>query len=158
MSFSVKYTGGSLVDWVRAGREPMQRTMRAVANAGAEELARRAAEHTPAETGNTAASWRTVPARPTRNGWEASAETSHPLAHLLEYGTDPHRLAPDDAQALDTPEGPRAGAEHPGSRAHHMMARAAAELEESLDAIAAPHLAAWEREADALAKRHRGIE
>ena len=142
------FTGGSLLDLLGGGntREPSQRARRDIAADAGDEMTRKAAANTPRQSGRTAGAWRTTPVTKTRNGYESGTENSRPEAVWLEYGTEPHDLKPRSAQALDTPEGPRAGARSPGTPALYPLARAAEEVEAELPAIAEPTLQRWARE------------
>jgi hypothetical protein len=56
-------------------------------------------------------------------------QNDHWRAHWAEWGTRPNRIEPEDQEAIETPEGPRAGAKHPGYPGAHMLSRAAIEPE-----------------------------
>jgi hypothetical protein len=68
------------------------------------------------------------------------------------------RVKPKRAKALDTPQGPRSKAEHPGTEGQDPLARAAAAVEESWPTLAQPSMQEWAAEIEANAKRHFGIE
>jgi hypothetical protein len=154
------YSGGSLTDLVKAAtvRPPTRRAVRDLADAAGRAMTERARENTPTRTGVTAASWSQLRVRQTRDG-NAESGTTNPRfeARLLEHGVRPHPIKPRSAEAIDTPEGPRAEADHPGIAAHHPLARAAAEVEASFPAIAEPTLDKWADDIEGRAAKHRGI-
>jgi hypothetical protein len=150
----VAYVGlkGDLVAlFAEEARAVTDQAVRQVAADAGEAMTRAAVAHTAKRTGNLASKWRTLSVERVAGGYESGTENPDYRALFLEYGTDPHRLAPDDAQALDTPDGPRAAADHPGSRGQHMLARAAAEVEQALEAIAQPTLEAWAMSVERIA-------
>lgn len=132
--------------------------MRDLAQAGGDALTERAERNTPRRTGELAERWRTLPVKITPQGAQSGTENPDYRARFAEYGVDPHDLKPRSAEALDTPEGPRAGAHHPGHEGAHPLARAAAEIEAELPAIAQPALARWAAEVEAAARTHPRIQ
>jgi hypothetical protein len=72
-------------------------------------------------------------------------------------GHRPAPIAPEDQEAITTPEGPRAGAMHPGQPGAHMLSRAAHEVELEFPALAQDELAEWATAAEANARRKAGI-
>jgi hypothetical protein len=153
------YSGGSLTDLVKAAtvRPPTRRAVRDLADAAGRAMTERARENTPTRTGVTAASWSQLRVRQTRDAAESGTENRSHKAHWLEWGVKPHKIRPRDAEAIDTPEGARAEADHPGIAAHHPLARAMAEVEAALPAIAEPILEDWAEEIERNAARHPGI-
>ena len=151
------YEGGSLVDLLSVRRTtgpPTSRAMRDIAESVAEEWRDRAAAHTPVRTGRLRRSWRVISATRITDGYSSGVVNYSPLAHLLEYGVQPHELEPEGAEALG---GPRASAEHPGHRGHHMLSLSAAEIEYRWVQVAEPHMRAWAEEVEHRAKAHKGI-
>jgi hypothetical protein len=153
------YSGGSLTDLVKAAtvRPPTRRAVRDLADAAGRAMTERARENTPTRTGVTAASWSQLRVRETRDGAESGAENPSHKAHWLEWGVKPHKIRPRSAESIDTPEGQRAEADHPGTRAYHPLARAMAEVEASFPAIAEPTLRGWADDIEGRAAKHRGI-
>lgn len=135
--------------------------MRNIAQAGGHRLTERAAAHTPVRTGTLASKWRSLDVTPAAeegiNGWTSGTENPDYRARWIEHGVEPHEIRPRRAEALDTPEGPRGGVEHPGHPGAHMLAQAAQEVELVLGEIAQPHLWRWAAQSERLAKRHFGI-
>ena len=160
------YVGGSLVDLFKAQTTgpPTTRALRRTAEIAGVELTRRATGHTPVVTGELASKWRPLAVTPTEDGDGFTSGTENPdwRAHMVEYGTEPHTIRPkrgdQGAGALDTPEGPRGGAEHPGSHGAFMLARAMEEIYSEIGNLAQPALSAWARDIEERAKRHKGIE
>lgn len=159
------YVGGSLVDFVQAAKgAPVDRAVRNIAQVVGSELTTRAALHTPVgRTGSLARKWRSLPVLPAEGGgWVSGTENPDHRALWIEYGVEPHRLKPrrrDDApDALDTPEGPRGSADHPGFVGVFPLHRAMHEVEGELEVIAQPAVSAWAAESEARAKRHTGID
>ncbi len=106
-------------------------------------MTERAAEHTPRLTGRTAASFKPTPTRRTGERVVGGTHSNSFRARLLEHGTRPHRIEPKRSDALSTPEGPRAGADHPGTQPTHAVARAVAETEQALPRIAMRSSDGW---------------
>jgi hypothetical protein len=154
------YEGGDLRDLFKPATTdaPTRRALRNVAQAAGEEMTERAARHTPKRTGDLARKWRSIPVTETPSAAHSGTENPDFRARLLEHGVGPHALRPKDADALATPEGPRGGARHPGFAGRHMLARAVAEVDAELPAIARPHLERWAREIETEAAKHPGIE
>jgi hypothetical protein len=129
------------------------------------ELTDRARRYTPLGTGedygHVRDAWEELEAeRASRRGfdaYESGAVNPHYRATWLEYGTEPRVIEPDEAEAIDTPEGPRARARHPGTRGAHMLLRAMTELEVEFPALAQPELGAWAAAAERNAKRQPGV-
>jgi hypothetical protein len=117
----------------------------------------RAAELTPRRTGRTALKWTVTEVVRTPVGYSANVENPSFKARLLEFGIAPHRLKGKRKDALSTPEGPRANADHPGVRPYAMLSVSAAEVEGALEEIAQPIMTAWIEQIEQRAKRHRGI-
>jgi hypothetical protein len=84
-------------------------------------------------------------------------QNDHWRAHRAEWGTGPHVIAPDDNEAIETPQGPRARARHPGYPGAHMLARVAHEVEVEFPVLAQEELAAWASAGEANARRRPGI-
>lgn len=144
------YRGGSLTDLFAPAtmRAATVRAQRSIAKAGGDALTHRAKRHTPQDSGATAAQGRSLAVRKVPEGYEGGTENPHYVARFVEHGVRRHDLKPTGErgeEALSTPEGPPAGARHPGHRGAHPLARAAAEVEAELAAIAQPHLSAWPR-------------
>ena len=153
------YEGGDLRDLFSRSTvgPPTDRALRDIAHAGGERLTGSAAEHTPTDTGRTRERWRTLPVERVPEGYASGTENPSQVARFLEYGTSPHTIGPEQQEAVETPEGPRAEVHHPGTHGHHMLAKASAEVEAELPAIAQPHLSEWAASIEANAKRHKGI-
>jgi hypothetical protein len=136
-------------------------TARKLADTGAASMTERARNHTPVEFGTTRASWEAKRAERTQveglPAYEGRAENDHYVAKFLEHGTVAHEEVPDDAEALETPEGPRRLVRHPGMEPRHILSRAATELEAAFPAEAQPVLEEFKRaqEADTRSKRGR---
>ena len=159
------YRGGSLTDLFKAEttQPPTRNGLRDIADAAGAAMTEATRQHTPVKTGRTRDSWRQLPVRRVRHesgaaAYESGVTSSYYKARWLEEGTEPHRIEPKQAQAIDTPDGPRAGAEHPGTEPHYMTRKAAAEVEQALEEIAQPHLSKWAADIERRAKRHKGIE
>lgn len=121
--------------------------LRRVAQDAGEQITSRARAMTPVDTGALASAWAPIPARQVAPGtWESGATNRHYTAGWVEYGTLPHELKPKRAKAINTPEGPRASADHPGSVGAFMLARALAEVYAELPTLAAPALHGWARQ------------
>lgn len=116
-----------------------------------------AAAHTPKRGGEVAVAWRKLPVTKVPDGYESGTENPDYRARFLEHGTEPHEITPKRARALGLPNAPRGAAHHPGIKASHMTAKAAAEVEATLDVIAAPHLRRWAEEIEDNAAKHKGI-
>jgi hypothetical protein len=138
-------------------RAPTHRAMRKVAASVGNEMTNRAAAHTPKRTGRIAGLWRTLPVEPTPEGFRSGTTNPSYVARFLEHGVEPHELKPKRGQALGTPEGPRAHAHHPGFGGAHMLAKAMGEVEAIFPALAQPHMTAWAKEIEEVAKRHPGV-
>jgi len=154
------YIGGSLEDLVESFTGPTRRAARNMAEAGGDYLVERAQAHTPVETGEVRESWHRKPTgfrHEVTDIYESGVESEHYRARWVEHGVKPHRIEPDDEQAIETPEGPRAGADHPGFTGFHPVANAAAELEAKGDAILRPEAERWKQETEAEAASHPGI-
>jgi hypothetical protein len=128
-----------------------------LAQAGGDALTEAAERNTPRRTGELAEKWRTLPVKVTPEGAQSGTENPDYRARFIEYGVDAHDLRPRRAEALETPEGPRGGAHHPGHEGTHPLARAAAEVEAELPAVAQPALSKWAAEIERAAKNHPGI-
>jgi len=116
--------------------------------------------HSPKATGRFAVKWESSAASPTMggaHGWQAEVSNDSFLAAWIELGVQPHAIDPEDGEAIATPDGPRAGAMHPGTRALHPLGRAMDETEAALPGIAEPHLREWSEEIESNAARHQGI-
>jgi hypothetical protein len=153
------YRGGKLTSLAgsRTWGPPTRRAVMDLADAGGRELTDRAARNTPRESGHLARKWEQLPVTRTPDGAESGTTNPDYRALFVEEGVDPHDLTPRRAEAIDTPEGPRASADHPGHRGSHMLARAAAEVEAELPAIGAPALRRWADEVEERAARHQGV-
>ena len=66
-------------------------------------------------------------------------------------------IEPEYKEAIETPEGLRARAHHPGYPGAHMLAGAAHEVEFEFRALAQDELRAWAEAAEANARRRPGI-
>lgn len=145
------YSGGSLTSlFSEANTRPAtDRMLRRVAQDAGEQITSRARAMTPVDTGALASAWAPIPSRQVAPGtWESGATNQHYTALWVELGVEPHEIRPKRAKAIGTPEGPRAGADHPGSVGAFMLARALAEVAAELPAIAAPALNGWAREVE----------
>jgi hypothetical protein len=159
------YIGGSLKGLVEAVSEVTPLAAFAMADAGADYLHRQARFYTPIgpgrDGGHVYTAWEKVPVERRRVGgypaWEGGARNQHYRVGWLEYGTAPRVIEPDDQQAIETPEGPRAAAHHPGTRGEHMMLRATLDLEANAERVLAPKAHAWAAAAEANARRKPGI-
>lgn len=159
------YLGGSLKSLVSAVREVTPPAARSMADTGGRMLTIRTRDGTPVgpgtDGGHVRDSWYQLPVeRESRGGLDAYSSgvaSDHYRARWVEWGVAPHEIRPEDAEAVTTPEGPRAGAESPGYRGAHPLARAAFELENTLPELLEPELEAWSKAAEANAKRQPGI-
>ena len=151
------YSGASLKGLVEAVSEVTPLAARNLCEAGTEEMYHRAQRYTPVRSGAVRASWQTTLVERHGRIYEARVQNTHWRAHWAEWGTGPHRIAPDDQEAITTPEGPRAGAMHPGQPGSHMLSRAAHEVEVEFPALAQDELQAWAKTAEANARRRPGI-
>ncbi len=110
--------------------------------------------HTPTRTGRTRDSFKQTPVRhqpPDR--YVSGVESNYFKARLQEYGVKEHDLRPKDPDgALATPEGPRAGAHHPGHGGAHMVSKGGAEVEARLARIAEDKLNRMARRIERLAE------
>ena len=154
------YVGGDLSKMFTESTTdpPTRRMMRDVAEGIGEAWTEAARQHTPRETGRLASRWRTLPVEKTPEGYTSGTENPDFRALLVEYGVEDHTLRPRHADALDTPEGPRANAEHPGHDGAHMLAKSAHEIDATWPSIAQPHLSRWAADVERNAKRHPGID
>ena len=141
--------------------EPARLAARRMAERGGERMTELARDGTPVETGEVRASWEQVPVtrerHPAGPAYRSGVRSEHYRARWVEYGVQRHEIRPDDEQALDTPRGPRAGADHPGYPGRHPVANAAAYLEANFAREMAPEAERWAAEQDAAAKRREGI-
>ena len=157
------YRGGDLSDLFKQETTgpPTERALRSIADSGGAEMTKRTRAHTPVDTGRTRDSFEQVPVQKiVGGGYRSGTESHHYKARWLEHGTKAHRIEPKRGKgkrAISTPEGARASADHPGTVGHHMVARAAVEVEAGLDQIARPHLETWARDVEQNAKRNKGI-
>jgi len=159
------YLGGRLTDLVRGVREVTPPAARAMAAIGGRHLTLRTRDGTPigpgTDYGHVRGSWTEKEVEHQRSGgidrYRSGVESHHYRAPWVEWGVEPHDIEPDDAQAIDTPEGPRAGAHHPGYPGAHPVAKAVAELEATLPEVMQPELEAWAKAAEANAKRYPAI-
>lgn len=157
------YRGGSLVPLFsrETTAPPTTRLLEGVADRAGYTMTELARANTPKRTGRLAAKWRQIPTHETDHGGErafvSGATNPDHRARWVEDGTEAHDLRPKRARALDTPEGPRAGAHHPGAEAQHPLAHAAHETEIVWRALGEPLLHEWADEIEAAAKRHKGI-
>ncbi len=69
-----------------------------------------------------------------------------------------HTIKPKRADALETPEGPRAEVDHPGYSGFHPVAKAALDAEVHFDETPTPAAKRWAAETEANARRHKGIK
>lgn len=156
------YHGDSLASFVRAAKAPTQRAARRMADRGGAVMTERTRVHTPVETGEVRRSWRQKPTALERldatDTYVSGVETEHWRAPMIEHGVEPHRIEPkhdadpETPEAIETPAGPRAGADHPGYPGAHAVAKAAAELEATGDTVLRPELLRWKAEAEAAAR------
>lgn len=156
------YVGDSLANFVRAIEAPTSRAARRMADKGGAVMTERTKAHTPVQTGEVRASWRQKSTAAQRinatDAYVSGVETHHWRAPMVEHGVRPHRIEPkhdadpETPEALETPEGPRAGADHPGYPGAHAVAKAAAELDATGATILRPELERWKREAEAAAR------
>jgi hypothetical protein len=136
-----------------------------MAEAGGDYLLERAQFYTPVgpgrDGGHVPDAWEPVEVKRRRIGgyvaYTSGAMNRHYRAGWIEWGTAPHRIEPEDEQAITTPEGLRAGAMHPGTRGAHMAAKAATDLDAHGPEVLAPELRAWATAAEANARRRPGI-
>jgi Bacteriophage HK97-gp10, putative tail-component len=133
--------------------------LREVADVGGALMTQLAEEFTPRVTGELAEGWEQLPVEVAEHGGEraytSGTENRVWYAHLVNYGVEAHDLKPKRAGALDTPEGPRASAEHPGHEGAYMLENAAANTDALIGEVAQPHLAAWAAAQEARASADR---
>jgi hypothetical protein len=157
----VPYRGGKLTALCgsKTWAAPTRRAVMDLADAGGRELTDRARRNTPRQTGRLAEKWEQLPVKRVPEGAQSGAQNEDFRMLFIEAGTDPHRIEPRRAEALDVPAAgePRAGVDHPGHEGAHPLARAAAETEAELPAIAAPALRRWADEVEAEAATHPGV-
>jgi hypothetical protein len=135
--------------------------LRSMADRGGEAMTEIARERTPLgpgkDYGHVRESWRRKPvtreSRPGGAGYASGVESDHYRARWVEWGVGPHNIDPKDAEAIQTPEGPRAAAHHPGYAGAHPVAQAAAAVDAGFGGLMRPEAQAWAREAEANAKR-----
>ena len=136
----------------RVARERTGEAVERIADSAADHMLDAAKRITPEESGRARESWTRTPTHRTRYAGEPAAEggieSSYYVTRFLERGTEPHRIEPEDEEAITPGPGaePRASAEHPGIRAMRITARAAEETEFAIDEIAQPHLERWAEE------------
>jgi hypothetical protein len=111
---------------------------------------------TPRRTGETAEAWTEL--RIVGGGDRVTSGTTNASwkARLLENGWAEHEVQPKrrgDAQAVSTPEGPRAHATVPAFDGTHALARAAEAVEQHWERAAQPDLQRWAREVEQRASR-----
>jgi len=162
------YEGGKLADLVQAVQASTPRAARSMAEKGGEYLVERARVHTPVDSGEVRDSWEQKETALERinaaDTYTSGVESHHHVARWVEWGVDPHRIEPEKdtdpetPEALTTPEGPRAGADHPGFRGFHPVASAAAELDAKGEKILRPEVERWKAEVEAAARAKRGIQ
>lgn len=131
----------------------VKQTAREIADDVGREMTAATKRHTPVRTGRTRDSFDQSPTRHEPPDRYVSGVESHDFrARLVEHGVKPHDLKPKDPDgALATPEGPRAGAHHPGHGGAHMVAQAAAEVDARLARIAQQKLDRMARRIERLA-------
>ncbi len=159
------YIGGKVQDFVAAVREVTPLAVYEMADAGSDYLLDRATFYTPLgpgrDGGHVRVAWEKLPVERRRFGgypaWEGGARNRHYQVGWLEYGTAPRVIEPDDQQAIETPEDPRAAAHHPGTRPEHMLLRATLDLEANAEYVLAPKARAWAAAAEENARRKPGI-
>ena len=153
------YSGGDLRHLFSPGTtaEPTRDMLRGTADAVGKLMTVRATEMTPRRTGAVARAMQQTPVHRVPNGYASGVENSHWRAGWVEHGVKPHDIEPEDKAAIITPQGPRAGAKHPGHAGAHMVARAVAETDAVWPRVAGPHLSRWQQDIEARAKTHRGI-
>ncbi len=151
------YIGGKLSDMVDAFKDVTPHFARELCELGADEMYDRAVRYTPVHTGAVRNAWTRTFVDRHGDAYEARVQNDHWRAHWAEWGVGPHRIRPDEEEAIVTPEGPRAGAMHPGYPGAHMLSRAAHEVEVMYPALAQDTLSAWARAAEANARRKPGI-
>jgi hypothetical protein len=142
------YIGESLLDLLGTDKTgpPTRRLMRDVADAAGAAMTAAAKQHTPVRTGRTRDSLQQVPVHPVPGGWASGVESSYYKMKWVESGVKAHELRAKKKKALSTPEGPRASAQSPGHAGAHPIAKAAVEVEATLERIARPHVEAWAQE------------
>ncbi|MBA2522839.1 MAG: HK97 gp10 family phage protein [Solirubrobacterales bacterium] len=137
-----------------------------MADTGGARMTEIAADRTPVDSGEVRDAWKQQTVRQERdeNGdtvWVTGTENPHWRAPMVERGVKPQEIKPrkgdDDAEAITTPEGPRASVDHPGFAGAYMTQQAAAEVEAETPALMRGDLETWSREAEAAAKRRPGI-
>jgi hypothetical protein len=158
----VPYIGGSLKGLAEAVAEVTPVAARNLCEAGSEGMLERAIRYTPVRSGAVRDAWLRTAVERYRgragfDAYESRVQNDHWRANWAEWGTGPHRIEPDDERAIETPEGPRAGADHPGYPGAHMASRAAHEVEAEFPALAQDELQAWAKAAEANAWRRPGI-
>jgi Bacteriophage HK97-gp10, putative tail-component len=101
----VPYIGPKLSSLVDAISDVTSLFARELCDLGAEEMYDRAVPYTPVRSGAVRNAWtRTVVDRH-GNVYEARVQNDHWRAHFAEWGTGPHRIEPEDQEAIETPEG-----------------------------------------------------
>lgn len=120
-----RYVGPSLTALVpESAIVATERTYRRIAEDVQGTMMRTAQAATPVRYSTVRDSWLAPMVERHGNRVEAKIRNPHWLAHLLEYGTQPHEIKPKNRRAEMTPEGPRADVHHPGFHGHHMAALA----------------------------------
>jgi len=120
-----------------------------LAEAAAERMRDLAREFTPKDSGELASQWEVTPVRVGVQDalvvYEATVFNESPIAHLIEYGTDPHVI--EGGQSFTDPaSGQRVFVheiEHPGTRGIFMLINAAAWVEADLERLLGPLVRRW---------------
>ena len=157
MAIIGKYTGPKLTALAsEAAIAITERTCRRIATDVQGTMMRTAQAATPVRYGTVRDSWLAPMVERRGQRVEARIKNPHWLAHLLEYGTQPHEIHPKNRRAELTPEGPRAGAHVAGIHAHHMAALAVDVAEGTLPFVPERALQEWKGEVDAIVEASRG--
>jgi hypothetical protein len=123
-------------------------------------MQRTASAATPSRTGATKESWVSMPVEHIAGRYRGVVSNAHWLAHVLNYGADPHVIKPrrpgHRAEAWPGGEHPFAEVDHPGVRPHYMVEKALTTLVETIGWAAEPVLERFERELEAAMQMEAG--
>lgn len=100
-----------------------KKILRGALRAGAKVMADAAKSNVPVKSGALRKSIR-LSAKTKRGRVTATVKAGNAqafYAHMVEFGTAAHRIAPKKADALATPAGPRKSIEHPGAKPKPFM-------------------------------------